>query len=51
MFSVGRVLVCRLYAVASEWGKARLGILKGHRGMGGRGGVFEASGVFIRVRF
>ena len=49
MSSVGRVLVCRLYAVASEWGKARLGILKGHRGMGGRG-VFEASGVFIRVR-
>ena len=23
--------------MASEWGKARLGILNGHRGMGGRG--------------
>ena len=61
MWHLFTALACRVFCRSSVglqavcsglgMGEARLGILKGHRGMGGRGEVFEASGVFIRVLF
>jgi hypothetical protein len=43
---------CRLHAVASEWGKARLGIFERIFGEGVGGGLCaRLGGVFIRVRF